>query len=81
MMFQDVSVLFETQKASGLWTGLTDHYVKVGVRSEEDLANTIRPVRISGLIDGLALGQLTDDPSNDSTAERISVSPLSLLPS
>ncbi|MGB0909890.1 MAG: tRNA (N(6)-L-threonylcarbamoyladenosine(37)-C(2))-methylthiotransferase MtaB [Nitrospirales bacterium] len=53
-----VSVLFETQNSKGLWTGLTDHYVKVGVPSGEDLKNDIRTVLVTGVTDGLALGSL-----------------------
>ena len=53
-------VLFETKNREGLWTGLTDHYVKVGVRSSEPLGNEFRPVTISGISDGLAIGHLID---------------------
>ncbi len=38
-------VLFEQLK-KGWWTGLTDTYIRVKVKSEENLSNTIRPVRI-----------------------------------
>ncbi len=55
-----VTVLFETQNSAGLWTGLTDHYVKVGVLASEDLKNTVRSVRITGVTDGLALGSLDE---------------------
>lgn len=56
-----VSVLFESQDAKGLWTGLTDHFIKVGVRSSEPLTNQVRTVSIGGVTDGLALGQLVKD--------------------
>ena len=59
---QTVSVLFETQHASGLWTGLTDHYIKVGVESSEDLKNEMRSVIMTGATGGLALGSLSDSP-------------------
>ncbi|GJL66814.1 MAG: tRNA (N(6)-L-threonylcarbamoyladenosine(37)-C(2))-methylthiotran sferase MtaB [Nitrospirales bacterium] len=58
---QTVSVLFETQNSSGLWTGLTDHYIKVGVQSSDDLSNEIRSVMISGVTDGLAIGRLGEN--------------------
>jgi threonylcarbamoyladenosine tRNA methylthiotransferase MtaB len=41
-------VLFE-QKKNGRWTGLTDHYARVSVTSDEDLRNRFRRVRIGTL--------------------------------
>jgi threonylcarbamoyladenosine tRNA methylthiotransferase MtaB len=62
-----VSVLFETRNQSGLFTGLTDNYIRVGVPAEADLSNQLRPVRLTGAMDGLALG---------SAAERLSIEPI-----
>lgn len=62
-----VSVLFETRNQSGLFTGLTDNYIRVGVPAESDLSNQLRPVRLTGAMDGLALG---------SAAERLSIEPI-----
>ena len=36
-----VSVLFESQDSRGVWTGLTDNFIKVGVRSSEPLTNQV----------------------------------------
>ena len=55
-----VRVLFESTNETGLSMGLTDHYMKVGVRSSVDLSNRIRPVLITGIADGLAVGHLID---------------------
>ena len=55
-----VRVLFESTNERGLSIGLTDHYMKVGVRSFVDLSNTIRSVLITGIADGLAVGHLID---------------------
>lgn len=55
-----VSVLFETRNHSGLFTGLTDNYIRVGVPAETDLNNQLRPVRLTGAMDGLALGAVAD---------------------
>ncbi len=55
-----VSVLFETRNQSGLFTGLTDNYIRVGVPAEADLNNQLRPVRLTGAMDGLALGAVAD---------------------
>jgi len=41
-------VLFESEK-DGWWTGLTDHYIRVRVRSEEHLANRLRPVQLEAI--------------------------------
>lgn len=51
-----VPVLFETRNRSGLFTGLTENYIRVGVPAEADLRYQIRPVRLTGAMDGLALG-------------------------
>ncbi len=64
---QTVSVLFETRNQAGLFTGLTDNYIRVGIPAEADLSNQIRPVRLTGAMDGLALG---------SAAECLSMEPL-----
>jgi len=57
---RQVSVLFESRDTNGLWVGLTDHYVKVGIRSSVSLTNQIHPVVIVGVTDGLALGRIVD---------------------
>jgi threonylcarbamoyladenosine tRNA methylthiotransferase MtaB len=38
-------VLFE-QKSRGLWSGLTDNYIKVYIKSDKDLSNRILPVKM-----------------------------------
>jgi threonylcarbamoyladenosine tRNA methylthiotransferase MtaB len=57
-----VSVLFETREAHGLWSGLTDNYVRVGVAADSDLRNQLRTVVITGTMDGLATGELAATP-------------------
>jgi len=56
---QTVGVLFESQDDQGRWTGFTNNYVRVGVTSNDDLTNALRPVTIEGAMDGLAVGRLT----------------------
>jgi threonylcarbamoyladenosine tRNA methylthiotransferase MtaB len=56
---KEVEVLFEQQDESGLWTGLTDNYLRVGVVSSEPLKNEIEAVTIHEVSDELALGTLT----------------------
>jgi threonylcarbamoyladenosine tRNA methylthiotransferase MtaB len=56
-----VSVLFETRNTGGLFTGLTGNYIRVGVPATDDLSNHIRPVRLDGAMDGLAIGVLHDE--------------------
>lgn len=53
-----LSVLFETREPSGLWTGWTDNYLRVGVRSSRELRKRIEPVVVTGAMDGLAVGRL-----------------------
>jgi len=55
-----VAVLFETQNAGGLWTGLTDNFIRVGVPCSQRVANEIRSVLITGVMDGLAVGKIED---------------------
>ena len=57
---QTVSVLFESRNQQGLFTGLTPNYMRVGVPTDEDLTNQIRPVQLHGTMDGLALGAVVD---------------------
>jgi len=38
-------VLWEKQ-SGGLWSGLTDNYIKVYTRSDEDLTNRLLPVKL-----------------------------------
>ncbi len=40
-------VLWESQSSSGIWSGLTDNYIRVYARSDEDLTNKILPVRLT----------------------------------
>jgi threonylcarbamoyladenosine tRNA methylthiotransferase MtaB len=51
-----LDVLFEAQD-KGLWTGLTHNYLRVGVTSQDDLRNDVRPVTITGAMDELAVGE------------------------
>ena len=57
---ETVSVLFERKdRRSGLLTGYTGNYIKVGVASEDALANRIRRVKITGVTDdNIAVGTL-----------------------
>jgi threonylcarbamoyladenosine tRNA methylthiotransferase MtaB len=57
---REVRVLFEQQDENGLWTGLTDNYLRVGVVSSEPLRNEIRAVRLEEVGTGLALGALSE---------------------
>ena len=40
-------VLWEQKSADGVWSGLTGSYVRVHTRSDEDLTNRLRPVRLT----------------------------------
>jgi threonylcarbamoyladenosine tRNA methylthiotransferase MtaB len=54
----DVEVLFEQKDESGLWTGLTGNYLRVGVASAEPLRNQLRRVLVTEAGSDLALGVL-----------------------
>jgi threonylcarbamoyladenosine tRNA methylthiotransferase MtaB len=53
-----VSVLFESQEPTGLWSGLTGNFTRIGVASSADLSNRTHAVLVTGVMDGLALGTL-----------------------
>lgn len=58
---ETVDVLFEQRDDTGLWTGLTGNYMRVGVVSTEPLRNEIRRVTVNDISDDaeLALGSLS----------------------
>jgi threonylcarbamoyladenosine tRNA methylthiotransferase MtaB len=60
-------VLFETRNRNGLFTGLTENYIRVGVPGDNELGNQIREVRLDGAMDGLALGAVLDIPDHTQT--------------
>ena len=60
---QELSVLFEDE-GEGMWNGLTDHYLRVDVRSSLNLKNTIQSVIATGVMSDRIVGLLT--PRSDS---------------
>ncbi len=50
---QTVPVLFEYHK-NGYWSGTTEHYIKVKFKSNEDLKNTLKPVTLERVENGIA---------------------------
>jgi threonylcarbamoyladenosine tRNA methylthiotransferase MtaB len=56
---QTVPVLFERRDRSGLWSGLTPNYLRVGVESDEALAGQIRNVVLERVGEGGIAGTLT----------------------
>ena len=55
LMDKTVDVLFE-QKKEGVWSGLTDNYVRVYAKSRKNLANIIMPVQLKKVTDKGASG-------------------------
>lgn len=53
-----VRVLFERLENSGLYTGFSDNYLKVGVEASEDLSNRLAMVRLHSMRDGLVMGEV-----------------------
>ena len=54
---KEQEVLFE-QKKNGLWTGLTDNYIRVKIQSERDLYNQLIPVKFEMVENQTVLGTL-----------------------
>jgi len=55
----DLRVLFEGVDKKGYWTGYSDNYIRISVKSEKNLKNRLKTVRLTKLKPGLALGDLT----------------------
>lgn len=60
---QTVEVLFEQKNEEGLFCGLTSNYIRVGVKSDDDLSGRLRPVRIVEAEGGLARGVVQEEGS------------------
>ena len=58
---QTLSVLFE-HEVDGVWSGLTDHYLRVEVRASRNLKNTIQSVVATGVMSDRLLGILNPLP-------------------
>lgn len=54
---REVAVLFE-QKKNGLWSGLTDNYIRVKVKSELNLQNQMVPVKLEQVEKQTMIGKL-----------------------
>ncbi|MEE9149916.1 MAG: tRNA (N(6)-L-threonylcarbamoyladenosine(37)-C(2))-methylthiotransferase MtaB [Candidatus Tectomicrobia bacterium] len=51
-------VLFERREHSGLYTGFSDNYIKVGVATDANVANQLLSVRLQEVDTGIAVGTL-----------------------
>jgi len=63
-----MNVLFEAPTRPGIWTGLTDNYIRVGVSSSEALNNTFQPVTLTGMMGEWAVGYLDQESPSLSCA-------------
>jgi len=52
-------ILWE-QKSNGLWSGLSDNYIKVYIRSNDDLTNELLPVKLVKLYKDGVWGEIVD---------------------
>jgi threonylcarbamoyladenosine tRNA methylthiotransferase MtaB len=57
---REMEVLWEHQETTGLWSGLTDNYLRVFARSERNLHNLITTVRLTGMQDGYLTGEVIE---------------------
>jgi threonylcarbamoyladenosine tRNA methylthiotransferase MtaB len=55
---RSIRVLFERREESGLYTGFSDNYIKVGVTTTDEIANRLLRVHLHDVAGGLALGVL-----------------------
>lgn len=56
---REMEVLWEHRQTDGLWSGLTDNYLRVLAQSEQELHNLITPARLTGLWDGHLTGEVS----------------------
>lgn len=54
----DLKVLFEEVDKDGYYEGLTDNYMRIKVRSDQDIRGQILPVRIEEICDDYCIGDL-----------------------
>nr|WP_314496170.1 tRNA (N(6)-L-threonylcarbamoyladenosine(37)-C(2))-methylthiotransferase MtaB [uncultured Peptostreptococcus sp.] len=54
----DLMVLFEEVDKDGYYEGLTDNYMRIKVRSDQDIRGQILPVRIEEICDDYCIGDL-----------------------
>ncbi len=54
-------VLWEKHSRDGIWSGLTDNYIKVYTRSDEDLTNKLLPVKLLEFREEGMWGDVVDD--------------------
>lgn len=59
-----LTVLWEEEKGDEIWTGLSDNYLRVFTRSEEQLRNRLLPVRLTQEHASGLWGSLEDDGSD-----------------
>lgn len=62
---QTLPVLFEKGERQGLRTGTSGNFLRVGLASKLDPAGTIQDVTITGIMDGLAVGELSPTAKHD----------------
>jgi len=55
----DLRVLFEGVNSEGSWTGYSENYIRVAVKSEKNLKNQVHVVRLTGVASGIAIGELS----------------------
>jgi threonylcarbamoyladenosine tRNA methylthiotransferase MtaB len=55
---QEMAVLWERRRRDGVWTGLTDNYLRVVTPQEGDLHNRLVPTRLIENRDGCLMGEL-----------------------
>ena len=53
-------VLWEKRSGDGVWSGLTDNYIRVYTRSSQDLSNRLLPVRLVEVKGGGVWGKLVE---------------------
>ncbi len=65
-----VPVLWEQQSSDGTWSGLTDNYLKVYTKSNEDLSNKLLSVKLAEANGDGVWGKIVDSNQFDSERGR-----------
>jgi len=60
---REMSVLWERRRRGGLWSGLTDNYLRVLAPAERDLHNKLTPTRLLTVQNGHLIGEPMEQPA------------------
>ena len=58
---REMAVLWEQRRSDGLWTGLTDNYLRVVTQGHGDWHNRLTPTRLRAVQNGCLIGEIIEE--------------------